>query len=58
MIFFTFDDAVTPVNIEQYLGLFNVTGRVNPNGCPIRATFMISHNYTVYRYVQQLYNAG
>ncbi|CAG0896937.1 unnamed protein product [Cyprideis torosa] len=33
-------------------------GRKNPNGCPIHATFYISHQYTNYRYVQELWNDG
>lgn len=32
--------------------------RKNPNGCPVRATFYISHQYTNYRDVQYLWNAG
>lgn len=30
----------------------------NPNGCPIHATFYISHEYNNYQYVQKLWNAG
>lgn len=32
--------------------------RKNPNGCPIRGTFYISHQYTNYRDVQYLWNVG
>ena len=32
--------------------------RKNPNGCPIRATFFVSHQYTNYRDVQHLWNLG
>lgn len=32
--------------------------RKNPNGCPIKATFYVSHQYTNYRDVQYLWNAG
>lgn len=30
----------------------------NPNGCPIHATFYVSHEYNNYQYVQKLWNAG
>lgn len=30
----------------------------NPNGCPIRGTFYVSHEYTDYRYVEQLWKDG
>ncbi|KOB66971.1 Uncharacterized protein OBRU01_20493, partial [Operophtera brumata] len=32
--------------------------RTNPNGCPVKATFFISHPYTNYRHVQKLWNDG
>ncbi|XP_014666092.1 PREDICTED: uncharacterized protein LOC106808050 [Priapulus caudatus] len=32
--------------------------RVNPNGCPIRGTFFVSHDYTDYAVVQSLYHEG
>ena len=32
--------------------------RKNPNGCPIKGTFYISHQYTNYRDVQYLWNIG
>lgn len=32
--------------------------RKNPNGCPIHATFYISHEYNNYQYVQKLWNGG
>ncbi|TDG46670.1 hypothetical protein AWZ03_006850 [Drosophila navojoa] len=33
-------------------------GRVNPNGCPITATFYVSHEWTDYSQVQNLYADG
>lgn len=30
----------------------------NPNGCPARGTFYVSHQYTNYRDVQYLWNVG
>lgn len=37
--------------------LFN-DDRRNPNNCPIRGTFFVSHEYTNYRDVQYLWNVG
>ncbi|OXU32100.1 hypothetical protein TSAR_002941, partial [Trichomalopsis sarcophagae] len=42
---------------EAFCELFT-DNRKNPNGCPIRATFYVSHQYTNYRDVQQLWNLG
>ncbi|XP_015108931.1 uncharacterized protein LOC107035846 [Diachasma alloeum] len=57
MITITFDDAVNAENFDLYTKLFN-DDRKNPNGCPIRATFYVSHQYTNYRDVQYLWNGG
>ncbi|XP_071571775.1 chitin deacetylase 1 isoform X2 [Temnothorax nylanderi] len=57
MITITFDDAVNAENFELYSKIFT-DDRKNPNGCPIRGTFYISHQYTNYRDVQYLWNAG
>lgn len=43
MIMLTFDGAVNLNNYELYKRVFN--GIKNPNGCPIRGTFFISHEY-------------
>ena len=32
--------------------------RKNPNGCPIAATFYVSHEWTDYGLVQSLYSGG
>jgi len=32
--------------------------RMNPNGCPIMATFYVSHNWTNYDIVKRLYERG
>ncbi|XP_071451813.1 chitin deacetylase 1 [Hetaerina americana] len=62
MIILTFDDAVNADNWELFQDkLFptqSTTTRVNPNGCPIHATFFISHQYTNYQQVQKLWNQG
>jgi len=56
VVLITFDDAVNVVNYAQYEQLlFN---RFNPNGCPAKATFFISHEYTDYTLVNDVFNRG
>lgn len=57
MVLLTFDDSVNDLNKVLYADLFE-KGRVNPNGCPISATFYVSHEWTDYSQVQNLYSAG
>ncbi|XP_076261093.1 chitin deacetylase-like 5 isoform X2 [Rhynchophorus ferrugineus] len=57
MVLMTFDDAVNDLNKEYYYELFE-NGRKNPNGCPISATFYVSHEWTDYSQVQNLYADG
>ena len=58
MITITFDDAVNNNNINLYLNdIFN-NKRLNPNGCTIKGTFFVSHKYTNYSAVQELYRQG
>jgi len=52
----TFDDAVNDLNQAFYEELFG--GRFNPNGCPIKATFYISHEWSDYAQIQDLYADG
>ncbi|CAH0406911.1 unnamed protein product [Chilo suppressalis] len=57
MIMLTFDGAVNLNNFEQYKKVFN--GKIkNPNGCPIRGTFFLSHEYSNYAMVQALAHDG
>lgn len=44
MILLTFDGAVNLNNYEHYKKVFNKK-RQNPNGCDIKGTFFISHEY-------------
>lgn len=44
MIMLTFDGAVNLNNFELYKKVFNEKIK-NPNGCPIRGTFFLSHEY-------------
>ncbi|XP_049817330.1 uncharacterized protein LOC109598001 isoform X7 [Aethina tumida] len=57
MVLITFDDAVNDLNKQYYIDLFE-NGRRNPNGCPISATFYVSHEWTDYSQVQNLYADG
>ncbi|XP_044257338.1 uncharacterized protein LOC123006716 isoform X2 [Tribolium madens] len=57
IVLLTFDDAVNDLNKQYYIELFE-SGRRNPNGCPIAATFYVSHEWTDYSQVQNLYADG
>ncbi|XP_031369039.1 uncharacterized protein LOC102679074 isoform X2 [Apis dorsata] len=57
IVLLTFDDAVNDLNKPLYTDLFE-NGRKNPNGCPITATFYVSHEWTDYSQVQNLYVDG
>ncbi|XP_076247083.1 chitin deacetylase-like 5 [Calliopsis andreniformis] len=57
IVLLTFDDSVNDLNKGLYTDLFE-KGRKNPNGCPISATFYVSHEWTDYSQVQNLYAAG
>ncbi|KRT80463.1 Carbohydrate-binding protein [Oryctes borbonicus] len=57
IVLLTFDDSVNDLNKGLYSELFE-RGRVNPNGCPIAATFYVSHEWTDYSQVQNLYSDG
>jgi len=55
-VLLTFDDAVNDLNMNFFEELFKE--RTNPNGCPIKATFYVSHEWTDYSQVQDLYADG
>jgi peptidoglycan/xylan/chitin deacetylase (PgdA/CDA1 family) len=55
-VLLTFDDSVNDLNKAFYEELF--ANRFNPNGCPIKATFYVSHEWTDYGQVQDLYADG
>ncbi|KAK7866558.1 hypothetical protein R5R35_010407 [Gryllus longicercus] len=57
MVLLTFDDSANDLNKGLYHDLFE-TGRKNANGCPISATFYVSHEWTDYSHVQNLYAGG
>lgn len=57
IVMLTFDSAVNLNNYDHYKKIF--TGKYkNPNGCPIRGTFFISHEYSNYRMIQTLAHDG
>jgi len=58
MIVITFDDAVNVENWNLYTNQVFTKERVNPNGCSIKGTFFISHQYTDYHHIQKLWNKG
>ncbi|XP_017461566.1 PREDICTED: uncharacterized protein LOC108354898 [Rhagoletis zephyria] len=58
MILLTFDDAVNFENFDLFTNVLFKANRRNPNGCPIRGTFFVSHQYTNYQFVQKLWNDG
>ncbi|XP_050719325.1 mucin-5AC-like isoform X3 [Eriocheir sinensis] len=57
LVLLTFDDSVNDLNKDLYVDLFE-KGRVNPNGCPILSTMYVSHEWTDYSQVQNLYAEG
>lgn len=57
MIMITFDGAVNHLNYDIYNKVF-LENRTNPNGCPIRGTFFMTHDYSDYSKVQSLYSKG
>lgn len=57
IVLISFDNAVNEMNFGLYQSIFNGK-RFNPNGCPIGATFFVSHQWTKYNLVQNLYAAG
>ena len=57
IVVLTFDDSVNDLNKRLYQDIFPPS-RKNPNGCPIAATFYVSHEWTDYALVQSLYSDG
>ncbi|XP_063834258.1 chitin deacetylase 8-like [Ostrinia nubilalis] len=55
-VLFTFDDAINVLNIETYRSLLD--NRRNVNQCPVGTTYYVSHEYTNYQLVNELYNKG
>lgn len=58
MILLTFDDAINFENWEFFTTKLFTPNRKNPNGCPIKGTFYVSHQFTNYQMVQKIWNDG
>lgn len=58
MVILSFDDAINIENWQLYSDQLFTPNRKNPNGCPIRGTFFVSHQYTDYQKVQNLWQDG
>lgn len=56
MVMLSFDDAVNSEVYSFYEALFADGTLKNPNGCNATATFFVSHEYTEYQMVQELYH--
>lgn len=56
LVLLTFDDAVQLSNYNFYNQ--SMAGKHNPDGCPISATYFVSHEYTDYTVVNKLYSEG
>ncbi|KAG6456226.1 hypothetical protein O3G_MSEX009625 [Manduca sexta] len=52
----TFDDGVNVLNMETYRDV--IFNRRNSNGCSAGTTFYVSHEYTNYQLINELYNRG
>jgi len=57
MVTISFDSAVNNNNIDLYDEIYNQQ-RKNPNGCDIKGTFYVSHQYTNYSAVGNLHRLG
>ncbi|CAK9825020.1 Chitin deacetylase 1 [Anthophora retusa] len=57
MVIMTFDGAINHNNFDHYQKIF-ATDRLNPNNCPLKGTFFISHEYCNYNMVQSLAHDG
>ncbi|KAK7862343.1 hypothetical protein R5R35_011571 [Gryllus longicercus] len=57
IIMMTFDGAVNLNNFDHYMRVFT-EDRQNPNGCAIRGTFFVSHEYSNYLMIQKLAHEG
>jgi len=56
-VFLTFDDAVRGDNYQLYVDTF-YGRKTNPDGCNVSATLFVSHDYTIYPKLHDLYENG
>ena len=57
LVLITFEDSVNVEHQKVFDYIFD-DKRKNPNNCPLRGTFYISHEWTDYSLVQDLYADG
>ena len=55
IVMLTFDDAINDQVYSFYTSLFNGELK-NPNGCEIKSTFFVSHEWTDYQMLETLYH--
>jgi len=56
-VMLTFDDSINP-NVHSFYEKLFTEKRRNPNGCPIRGTFFVTHEWNDYWLAKKLYAAG
>lgn len=57
MIMLTFDGAINLNNYYHYKKVLNGNHK-NPNGCDIKGTFFVSHEYSNYQMIQEMASKG
>ena len=57
MILLTFDGAINLNNFDHYKKVFT-EDRINPNGCKIKGTFFLAHEYSNYHMIQTVAHEG
>lgn len=59
IVLLTFDDALFD-DTHFYFGQLGLidSSRLNPNGCPVGATFFVSHRWTDYRLAEEYFLKG
>lgn len=55
-VMLTFDDGVNGINYETYRSVFN--RRHQDTGCPVQSTYFVTHEYTDYHLVHNLWRRG
>merc|ERR1712038_42715 len=58
IVYLTFDDALTQLLHTEYFTQLLDGTYSNPNGCPIRATFFLTHESNDYTLVNKYYSEG
>lgn len=57
-VYLTYDDAINAKNIDHVRRIFDEANRGENNTCPTVGTFFVSHEYTDYALVNELYSQG